>query len=194
MRRKPWSAAGVIVGAVLFASVAAAPAPAVTASGCSGKAASTTKDGAALHEVSGPGPGGTRSDPFRVDRDGTVTWSGETTQVIRNGKWTVKAWPTSISDRIGNDSGLTTKSGVDKVSDRLPVKMPGLFFVKVTLTGGDGASCVASGWVKIAGSPAFTPLWFGALIPMLLGLAGWASLMRRLLRGGSRMANKMGTS
>ena len=193
MQRKLRYITTVVVGTLAFLSVAAVPASGVTATGCSGKASSTVKDGTVLDEVSAPGSGGTRSDPFVVDHDGTVTWSGETSSVIKNGTWIVKAWPTSISGRIGNESAITTKSGVDKVKDRLKVKLPGLYFVKVSLKGSDGASCVAQGWVKINGKPAFTPVWIAALVSILLGLGGWVALLKRLL-GFGRRAARIGAS
>lgn len=194
MQRKLWSIAGVIVGVSALLGIAAAPASGVSATGCSGKASSTAKDGAVLDEITGPGSRGTRSEPFVVDHDGTVTWSGETSSAIKDGTWNVKAWPTSISGRIGNAAGITTKSGVDKVKDRLKVKLPGLYFVKVSLKGSDGASCVAQGWVKIKGNPVFTPVWIAALVSILFGLAGWVALLKRLLGTGRRAARIGATS
>lgn len=193
MQRKLWYIAGIVVSVSALVGIMAVPASGVSATGCSGKATSTAKDGAVLDEVSAPGTGGTRSDPFVVDHNGTVSWSGETTAAIKNGRWNVKAWPTTISGRIGNDEGITTKSGVETVRDRLKMKLPGLYFVKVSLSGSDGASCVAQGWVKINGNPAFTPVWIAAAGSMLLGLGGWAALLKRLL-GLGRRAARIGAS
>ena len=58
------------------------------------------------------------------------------------------------------------------MKDRLKVKLPGLYFVNVSLKGSDGASCVAQGWMKIKGNPVFTPIWIAGLVFILFGLAG----------------------
>ena len=126
-----------------------------------------------------PGPGATKADPFRVDYDGTVTWSGSTDAPIRNGTWKVRAWPFTISGSMTNASGLITKSGTDKVSDRLSVKVPGLILVKVRLAGSGGTVCTASGWAKLEGSPTFTPVWFAGGVLMLVGASGFVLLLRR---------------
>lgn len=166
-----------LTGALLGSLAHAPTAFAAEARGCSGEATSTKADGTTLYRLTAPGPGATRNSPFRVDPDGTVRWKGQTDQVIQNGRWTLQAWPFTVTGTLRNASGDTTKSGEDRVSDRLPVKLPGLYFVKVKLRGGDGASCTASGWVKVTGNPAFTPLWFGGLALMVAGLGGFASLL-----------------
>lgn len=167
-----------VLAAAALGTFALAPsAPAVTAQGCGGEATSARADGTQLDRLTAPGPGATRNDPFRVDPDGTVRWKGQTDQVIQNGRWTLQAWPFTVTGTVRNGNGDTTRSGEDRVEDRLPLKLPGLYFVKVKLRGGDGATCTASGWVKITGNPAFTPLWFGGIVLMLAGVGGFASLL-----------------
>ena len=74
------------------------------------------------------------------------------------------------------------------------MKLPGLYFVNVSLKGSDGASCVAQGWMKIKGNPVFTPIWIAGLVFILFGLAGWVALLKRLLGIGRRAARIGATS
>ena len=180
------AAAGLIAALASLGGVLAAPsAGAATATGCSGAATSTDNDGNALDGVDVPGPHGTKSDPFEITSKGTVDWSGSTDEVIQDGKWTVYAWPFSFDGKIDNDDGNTQKSGNEKVDDRLPLPVPGLIFVKVTLTGKGGAECRATGWVRITDSPMSSAVfWFAALL-MLFGFLGWILLMMGFRSGAA---------
>lgn len=172
-------AVGVLVGALAsLGGVLTAPsAGAATATGCSGFAIAMDKPGNAVDKVDVPGPHGTKSDPFELTSDGAVDWRGSTDQVIQDGKWTVYAWPFSFDGKIDNEEGTTEKVGYEKVGDRLPLPVPGLIFVKVTLTGKGGAECRATGWVRITDSPTSSAVfWFAALL-MLFGFLGWILLM-----------------
>lgn len=154
----------VLVGAM------ASPVSAADSNGCSGSASSTKSSGEALDTVNAPDAStGTESRPFKVAYDGRVKWEGATDGVIKPGTWEVKVGPgITISDSFDNDEGKQASSGDEKVSDRLPVKITGLYKVEVSVTG-TGGSCTGSGWILMADSPLFTPLWFGGLAFLLIG-------------------------
>jgi len=162
----------VTIGALGFAlcAVAAPPVGAAPARGCSGSAVSFTNKGAQLDQVAAPDTStGTSSKPFKVAYDGRVKWTGKTDGVIRPGSWTVKVGPgISLSDSFKNDDAKSESTGDEKVDKRLPVKITGLFKVDVTVKG-PGGSCTASGWILIADSPLFTPLWFGGIAFVIIG-------------------------
>lgn len=131
---------------------------------------SFTDKGSQLDQVAAPDSStGTSGHPFKVAYDGRVQWTGKTDGVIRPGSWTVKVGPgISLSDSFRNDDAKSESTGDEKVNKRLSVKITGLYKVDVTVKG-TGGSCTASGWILIADSPLFTPLWFGGIAFVIIG-------------------------
>jgi len=123
----------------------------------------------------------TQADPFLVDWDGTVEWTGTMgTLVIRDHQWSVSVFnlPTPQSGGDANEDGDTSGDGTVQVSDTLPFKVTGLFYVSGQISG-TGGSCEGSGWVRLTGD-AFgsIPFWVGLAL-IVLGLLGlWAGLRR----------------
>ena len=168
--RRGWA---ILVGAALGAGMLAAlaaPGFAAEADGCSGSATSVTKDGESLDTVQGPGQGGTKSDPFEVDPRGRVDWEGQSDGVIQDGSWKVKLNGIQVSTGdINNDDGSTDDSGTQSVKKMLVKKVPlfgevvlftGLVKAEVEATGAGGATCTASGFIKIKGSVTSTPIFY----------------------------------
>src|SRR3990172_1463371 len=117
-----------------------------------------SNDGTApLDEAAGPGEGGTFSDPFLVDWDGTVDWTGSTGgTVVRNGFAHVEVFglPTPLSTFTGhNDEETTTLSGTVGVAETAPFQFTGLFYISGELGGESGPVCKGSAWVKLTGDP-----------------------------------------
>jgi len=123
----------------------------------------------------------TQADPFLVDSDGTVDWTGTMGDlVIKDHHWSVSVFniPTPFSGGDPNEDGGTDGDGTVEVGDTLPFKVTGLFFVSGSISG-DGGSCEGSGWVKLIGDPLGTIPFFLGLALIVLGLLGlWAGLRR----------------
>ena len=178
MRVRAGLAAVGVLGVAAWTVLPAVAAGAATAtSGCKGDATSFDKDGKQLDTVTAPGEGGTSSNPFEVDPEGTVKWNATADPAIPDGgTWTVETKSTPKLSFSG-DGGLSDDSGTENLKDHLVVDVPllgetrvasGKFYVKVVVEGG-GASCTFSGYVKLNGSPLGTPLFWGGVI---LGVGG----------------------
>lgn len=167
--------------AALLTVVGASAALGADATGCAGSATSFAADSTEIMSVDAPGPSATQADPFTVDYDGTVAWTGTTDAAIQNGSWTVTARPFSFSGTVTNDSGTTQAEGTVAPSDYLPFAIPGLVLVTVELAGSDGASCSATGWVQFTGNPLASPAGWIALALTVLGALGLLVLVRFLV-------------
>lgn len=177
---------GAAAAAALFAVLLlGTPARAAEVSGCQGTAQSFDAKGAPLDQVNGPGTGGTKADPFTIDPNGRVTYSGSSDAVLQNGRWSVDVGlPVDISGKVTNASGQTQWSGDEKVADRAPFDAPGLYRVSFRVTGSNGATpCTGSVWVEVGGSPVGTPLWIGGVAVLLLGAADVAWAVVAALKG-----------
>jgi hypothetical protein len=123
----------------------------------------------------------TQADPFPVDWDGTVEWTGTTgSQVIKDSDWGVSVFgiPTPLSGSEANEEGTPDGDGTVDVGVNLPFRMTGLFFVSGSISG-TGGSCEGSGWMRLIGDPFGTTLFWVGLILILLGLlALWRGYLR----------------
>lgn len=186
--------AAAVLAAGFLAIPTVSPAFAADASGCSGVASSSDEHGTKIDNVTAPGPGGTAEDPFEVDLNGPVSWSGETTSVIKNGSWKVSIGGVPISGSFENDEGNRTGNGTETVADRIPgllaVFLQGgqKLLVTVDITG-SGGQCAATVWIKNVGSSATaSPMWFAGIGMAVLGLLGlvWMVSGTTQLPPGSR--------
>jgi hypothetical protein len=163
----------------------ATPADAATSSGCSGSALSFSNRGIPLDKAAAPGTGGTEDRPFQIMWNGSIEWNGQTDQVIKNGSWRVNVQssfllfrigelasghPNGVSGSIGNESGATTKSGRFVPSSKVPIMFPGTYLVTIVATGEGGAACTGTVWVKVVDSPTGTPLFWAALVLILIAI------------------------
>jgi hypothetical protein len=141
--------------------------------GCQGQAASTDSDGKPLDTVSAPGgPGSSQDNPFEVDYDGKVAYSGTSTAVIKNHSWTIFLFSAPIkTGGSENAKGTRKAKGTVTVSDYFPFKVAGLYYVSGALEG-EGGACSGNLWVKLTGSPIGTIPWIAGVAFAGLGLLG----------------------
>lgn len=182
---------GALAGACLLLAIAAMllsarPADAATISGdCSATAASFASGvdpddpaSLAVDAIEIPAnssvDNGTKGNPFGVDSQGSVAWSGETTMAATNHSWSVDflvAGVGSLDDSDPNDKDERSSSGVKDMADIFPADITGLVKVTGTFTS-DGGTCTGDGWMKLIGSPTGTIPWIGGLVAGALGLLG----------------------
>lgn len=148
---------------------------------CTLNLTSLDADGNQLGSAVGDSNDSTMADPFEVDWDGTVEWTGTTgSQVIKDSKWSVSIFniPTPLSGTEANEEGTNDGDGTVDVGPNLPLRMTGLFFVSGSMTG-DGGSCSGSGWMRLVGDPLGSILFWIGLVLIVLGLlALWRGYLR----------------
>ena len=182
--------AAVLVAASLLL-VAAAPVAAFPLSLCQLSLTSTDAGGATIDSGQSGANDSTQADPFLVDWDGTVVYTGTTTNVIKNYRYQVFVLgiPTPISGGDTNDDEDVSGNGTVSVSSNMPFRVTGLFKVTGTYEG-EGGSCNGSGWFQLRGDPTGTVLFWLGLILIALGIV----LEVRGLRGHSFTAVAGGVS
>jgi len=126
-----------------------------------------------LDTASGPGEGGTVDDPFIVDWEGLVDWTGTTgAVVVKNGFAHIEVFglPTPLrSDTGPNDEENKSGNGTVGVAENAPFRFTGLYFVSGSLDVEGAPVCKGSGWVKLAGDPIGTPPFFAGLASLIVG-------------------------
>ena len=146
-----------------------------TVSGCSGTAVSKDENGNTIDSVSGPGgPPASRSNALKVDYDGVVSYDGQTDNLIKNHSWHISIF--GIKVKTGgdtNDEERTTDMSDEKVSDYIPFRVSGKYYVTFNFSG-EGGACFGSLWVEIDENPVGTIPWIIATALMLIGVAGLA--------------------
>jgi hypothetical protein len=169
----PWRIAAAVALTGMWL-LPAAPASASSLEGCSGTAQSLDSSGkpidaasaagGKIQDTQGGGDGFTASNPFVVDNDGVVRYSGSSDAVITNHHWKVKMLGVEVaSGGSANGSGTKEDAGDFDLDKELPFKITGLVRVEGTLDG-TGGSCSGDGFVKVQGSPLASPLtWAGAV-------------------------------
>ena len=169
MRR---SMAGAVVLALLGIWVVAAPAAAFPLTNCTLKASALAKDGSTIGSVSSGADDATQANPFLVDWDGTVSYSGSSQIEMKANTWHVDVFgiPTPLQGGDANPQDTRDASGTVSVSANAPFKFTGLYFVSGSING-SGGTCVGSGWFKLRGDPVGTIPFFVALLVLLAGLA-----------------------
>ena len=173
------SRAGRLVGASLFAAVLFWPAPAGAVDldgGCQGNAESLDAGGGQLDVAVAPGPGGTSGDPFLVDYDGTVTYTGSSPAVFHDHSWDVKVMGITVkSGGSENADDESTTADEAEVDDYLPFDAPGLYKVSGSISADEG-ECSGSAWVQLAGSPVGSIPWIAGVVMTAGGAAllAWA--------------------
>jgi hypothetical protein len=164
----------------------AAPAGAFPLSGCTLNLTSQDASGATIATAVNGGADSTQQNPFLVEWDGTVAWTGTMgSQVIRNHSWHIDVFyiPTPLRGGDPNEGGDTDGDGTVGVSENAPFQLVGTFYVSGELTG-EGGSCSGSGWMKLAGDPFGTvPFWI-ALALILVGIVLIALGLRGSLAAG----------
>jgi hypothetical protein len=162
---------GAVVLAALGVLVLAAPVAAFPLTNCTLKANSLAAGGAALDSIEGGAVDATQADPFLVDWDGTITYSGGSDIAMINNTWGVSVFtfPTPLQGGDDNPEDTRTGSGTVGVSANAPFRFTGLYYVSGSLKG-SGGTCTGSGWFKLTGDPIGTIPFFGGLGVLILGL------------------------
>lgn len=120
----------------------------------------------------------TKSNPFRVDVDGSVVYvgrAGEAGDGPKDNTWNVSAFGIDLERGHGdNAEGLNSKAGVLDLGADLPApaKMNALFQVSGRLDSVNGISCVGAGYIETTGG---LPLADGVGVVALVG-AGLGAL------------------
>src|SRR5437773_4281024 len=155
-----------VIALLLLMLLLPAGAGAFPVTGCTLHLTSVDAGGKALDMATDGGNNSTQADPFKVDWDGTVKWTGTTgTQLIKNSTWSVSVFniPTPLRGSEANDKGTKDGEGTVDVGVNLPFRVTGLFHVSGSIAG-DAGSCAGSGWMRLVGDPFGTTLfWLGLL-------------------------------
>jgi hypothetical protein len=151
----------------------AAPVAAFPLSTCTLSIESTDGSGAPLDTAESGAPDSTASDPFKVDWDGQVGYTGSTSVVIKDYTYQVSVFgvPTPIRGGDANDDETTDGDGSVSVSANAPFRVVGLYYVSGTYKGA-GGDCAGSGWFQLLGSPVGTVPWIAGVVLTVLGVLG----------------------
>jgi len=167
MRRSLAGAALSVLAYLLLA----APVAAFPLTNCTLQATSLKADGSTIDSIAGGATDATQGDPFLVDWDGTISYSGSSQIEMKNNTWHVDVFgiPTPLSGGSPNDADDRDGSGTVGVSSNAPFRFTGLYYVSGSITG-SGGTCTGSGWFKLTGDPIGTIPFFVALGVLILGL------------------------
>jgi hypothetical protein len=164
------------VGLVGLGPIAAFP-----LSNCTLQATSTDAGGGTLGSASSGAADATQADPFIVDWNGSVTWTGTTGGLeMKNNAWHIDVFGLPTPLRGGDDNSKDNRDGNGTVGigANAPFRITGLYFVSGSITG-SGGTCAGSGWLKLAGDPVGTIPFFVGLVLAVIG----ALLLARGARG-----------
>ena len=164
-----------LVFGALFA-ISAGPAGAAKAKGCSGSGTSFDVDDTEIDNASAPGKGGTKDDPFDVSTDGKVKYSYTINGNIAGGKWKVQLdtgiFKIPFSGKISRTAS-SQGDGTEPLKKHLKFAgmstFLGLVKADIVATKG-GTTCRISGYLKFHADIWTTPMFYLALILLLLGL------------------------
>lgn len=153
--------------------VLAGPVAAFPLSTCTLSIESTDASGASLDTAQSGAPDSTVSDPFKVEWEGSVGYTGSTTVVIKDYTYQVSVFgvPTPIRGGDANDDENTDGDGSVSVSANSPFRVAGLYFVSGSYKGA-GGECAGSGWFQLLGSPVGTVPWIAGVLLTVLGALG----------------------
>jgi hypothetical protein len=167
------------IAVIVALALAMVPAWGAVTTGCSGRAVTYDAQGRMVDRATAPGPGGTEQNPLAMDPDGRIDWSGKTESVITNGAWEVSTIGLSFDGTMDNSDKKQAYSGTLTLGDDNPaVSLP----LKFLLTGesvlrvdgnltGDGGTCTGYGYITGVSGAAFTPMWWTALVMLIVGIA-----------------------
>ena len=142
---------------------------------------STDANNVAIDTAAGGAPDSTSADPFKVDWEGSVSYKGTTTVVIKNYTYGIAVFgvPTPLQGGGTNDAENTEGDGTVGVAanSTLPFKITGLYYVSGRYSG-EGGTCTGSGWFLLLGDPIGTIPWLLGLGSTVLGALGLVAGVR----------------
>jgi len=119
-----------------------------------------------------------------------VEWNGSTGPlVIKDSRWSISLFyvPTPESGGEANEDGDKGGDGTVRISEDLPFRVTGLYFVTGQISG-TGGGCDGSGWINVTGDPFGTvPFWIGigmTVVGVLLLGAGYRWAWGLAILGG----------
>jgi hypothetical protein len=163
------------IGTILMGGLAllllAAPASAFPLTNCTLQATALAADGSTIGSIASGADDATQEQPFLVDWDGTISYSGSSQIEMKDNTWHVDVFgiPTPLSGGDPNTADTRDGNGTVGVSENAPFRITGLYYVSGSLTG-SGGSCTGSGWFKLTGDPIGTVPFFGGFGLLILGL------------------------
>lgn len=162
---------GALMVAALVMLAVASPVSAFPLTNCTLQASSLGADGKPIDSIQGGADDATQADPFLVDWDGTVSYTGAAQIEMKNNSWRIDVFgiPTPLSGADDNPADTRDGNGSVGVSANAPFRFTGLYFVSGSITG-SGGTCTGSGWFKLTGDPVGTVPFFVALGLLILGL------------------------
>jgi len=129
-----------------------------------------------MQGVVNKGDTGDAANPFEVSLDGSVDFLFSTAPtVFQNNSWAIYAQGVPIPLLQGSDDNPldVDETGVvnlTNISDIVPFKIVGVFFVHGDLFGNNNANhCHGEGYVKVGNDPVGTPLWLIAAALLVFG-------------------------
>ena len=179
-------AASLVVGSLLVLVPGAASAESLT--GCSGTATSFDADGNQIDQATASDgkivdadgkPVFTSANPFTVDNQGTVKYSGSSDAVITDHTWKITMFGTQLVSGGSPNASLTKDAdGTFDIQKKVSVRFTGLVRVEGDVTG-RGGSCAGDGYIEVQGNPFTSPVtWFGLLFAGFGALGLFFSLPR----------------
>ena len=167
-----------------------ASASAFPVTNCTIKLTSVDAGGATIDTATVGDADGTQANPLLVDWDGSVEWDGSTGPlVIKDSRWSISLFyvPTPESGGEANEDGDKGGDGTVRISEDLPFRVTGLYFVTGQISG-TGGGCDGSGWINVTGDPFGTvPFWIGigmTVVGVLLLGAGYRWAWGLAILGG----------
>jgi hypothetical protein len=155
---------------------------------CSMQLQSSSSSGAALDTAQSGDASASQSDPFEVDYDGTVSWTGTVSISMKSNSYHIEVFgiPTPLRGTNSNEDDNRTGAGTQSVAANSPFRVTGLYLVSGAITG-SGGTCSGSGWFKLLGDPVGTVPFFAGLIILAIG-----ALMLALGLGGNALLAILG--
>jgi hypothetical protein len=152
---------------------------------CNMQVRSTTGSGAPLDTAQSGDGSASQTDPFEVDYNGSVSWTGTVQISMKNNSYFINVFniPTPLRGTNTNEDDNRTGQGNHSVAANSPFRVTGLYLVSGAITG-SGGTCAGSGWFKLLGDPVGTVPFFVGLA--LLGLG--ALLLALGVRGNAFLA------
>lgn len=171
---------GVLVGSLVVALVPALPAAAQSLEGGCTVQATSSLDTTTVVDA-------TRSDPFEIDPEGSVSWTATSPGPIKNHTWSIGVRIGTVTVTVAkggdpNEGGSQSSTGSRTVSDLVESAkasgtpgagllrgLRGIYHVTGSIAG-QGGACSGDGWVRIAGSPFSSPLGAAGAGVAVIGL------------------------
>lgn len=168
--RRPSVVGTLVLVALAWLLLLPASAAAFPLTNCSMQLTSKSASGATLDTAQSGDQSASQSDPFEVDFNGTVSWSGTVSISMKDNSYFINVFniPTPLRGTNSNEGDNRTGSGNPSVGANSPFRVTGLYQVSGAITG-SGGTCEGSGWFKLLGDPVGTVPFFAGLVLLALG-------------------------